>query len=217
MGKLFRFGEEVKGYDIPVLNEREVRAAAGILFVWALLAVTVAITKGSFALLKYFILAFLLDFIVRVFLSPKFSPTLIMGRLIVKRQVPEYVGAAQKKFAWVIGLILGLIMLVLVVFVNSYSPITGLSCLICLVFLFFESAFGICLGCITYGWYYGKKARYCPGEVCEIKDRHEIQKTSWMQIVIVIGFIAFVAVSVILFNDTFSEKPSDLFKILSGN
>ncbi len=217
MSKMFRFGEEVKGYDIPVLNEREVRAAAGILFTWAFLAVTVAITKGNFALLKYFILAFLLDFIVRVFLNPKFSPTLIMGRLIVRRQVPEYVGAAQKKFAWVIGLILGIIMLALVVFVNSYSPITGLICLICLVFLFFESAFGICLGCLTYGWYYGKKARYCPGEVCEIKERLEIQKTSWTQILIVVGFIAFVTVSVILFNDTFSQKPSDLFDILRGS
>ncbi len=217
MSKMFRFGEEVKGYDIPVLNEREIRAAAGILFVWAFLAVVVAITEGNFAMLKYFILAFLLDFSIRVFISPKFSPTLIMGRLIVKRQVPEYVGAAQKKFAWIIGLILVVIMLVLVVFVNSYSPITGLICLICLLFLLFESAFGICLGCLTYGWYYGKKARYCPGEVCEIKDRHEIQKTSWMQILLVVGFIAFIAVAVILFNETFSEKPSDLFKILSGN
>ena len=27
-----KFGEDVKGFDIPVLNEREVRAAAGILF-----------------------------------------------------------------------------------------------------------------------------------------------------------------------------------------
>ena len=26
------FGENVQGYDIPVLNEREVRAGAGILF-----------------------------------------------------------------------------------------------------------------------------------------------------------------------------------------
>jgi hypothetical protein len=152
-----------------------------------------------------------------VFINPKFSPTLIIGRLIVRRQTPEYVGAAQKKFAWVIGLILVLIMLVLVVFVNSYSPITGLICLICLIFLLFESAFGICLGCLFYGWFYGKKAQYCPGEVCEIKDRHEIQKTSWIQILIVLGFIAFIVLSVILFNEAFSVKPQDLFKMLGSN
>jgi len=216
MSKVFKFGEDVEGYDIPVLNEREIRAAAGILFTWAFLAVLVAIMKGNFAILKYFILAFLVDFLIRVFINPKFSPTLIIGRLIVRRQTPEYVGAAQKKFAWVIGLILVLIMLALVVLVNSYSAITGLICLICLIFLLFESAFGICLGCLFYGWFYGKKARYCPGEICEIKDRHEIQRTSWTQFLIVVGFIAFVVVSVYLFNDTFSEKPQDLFKIIES-
>jgi len=216
MSKVIKFGEDVGGYEIPVLNEREIRAAAGILFVFAFLSVLMAIMKGSFVMLKYFILAFLVDFIIRVFINPKFSPTLIIGRLIVRRQTPEYVGAAQKKFAWVIGLILVVIMLILVVFVNSYSPITGLICLICLIFLLFESAFGICLGCLFYGWYYGKKARYCPGEVCEIKDRHEIQKTSWTQILIVLGFIAFIVLSVMLFNDAFSVKPQDLFKIIGS-
>lgn len=216
MSKLIKFGEDVEGYEIPVLNEREIRAAAGILFVWAFLSVLMAIMKGSFVLLKYFILAFLADFIIRVFINPKFSPMLIIGRLIVRRQTPEYVGAAQKKFAWVIGLALVLIMLVLVVFVNSYSPITGIICLICLIFLLFESAFGICLGCLFYGWFYGKKARYCPGEVCEIKDRHEIQKTSWGQLLIVLGFIAFIVLLVILFNEAFSVKPQDLFKIIGS-
>ncbi|MDP2115295.1 MAG: DUF4395 domain-containing protein [Bacteroidota bacterium] len=216
MSKVIKFGEDVEGYEIPVLNEREIRAAAGILFVWAFLAILAAIMQGSFVLLKYFILAFLFDFIIRVFISPKFSPTLVIGRLIVRRQVPEYVGAAQKKFAWVIGLFLALTMLVLVVFVNSFSPITGIICLICLIFLLFESAFGICLGCLFYGLYYGKKAKYCPGEVCEIKDRHEIQKTSWTQVLIVLGFIAFIVLSVYLFKDTFSEKPQDLFKIMES-
>lgn len=216
MSKLFKFGEDVEGYEIPVLNEREIRAAAGIFFVWAFLAVLTAIMKGSFVMLKYFILAFLVDFIVRVLINPKFAPSLIIGRLIVRRQTPEYVGAAQKKFAWVIGLALVLIMLVLVVFVNSYSPITGIICLICLIFLLFESAFGICLGCLFYGWFYGKKARYCPGEVCEVKDRHEIQKTTWGQLFIVLAFIAFIMVSVYLFNETFAEKPQDLFKIIES-
>jgi hypothetical protein len=213
MGKIIKFGEDVEGYEIPVLNEREIRAAAGIFFVFAFLAVLLAILKGNFVLLKYFVLGFLVDFILRVFVNPKFAPSLIIGRLIVRRQVPEYVGAVQKKFAWVIGLVLALIMLVLVVFMNSYSPISGIICLICLIFLLFESAFGICLGCLTYGWIYGKKAKYCPGEVCEVKDRHEIQKTSWVQILIVLGFIAFIVLSVFLFHDVFSEKAIDLFKL----
>lgn len=215
MSKLFQFGEKVEGYEIPVLNEREVRAAAGILFLFAFIAIMIAILKeGDFLMLKYFVLGFLLDFIIRVFINPKFAPTLIMGRLIVHRQYPEYVGAAQKKFAWVIGLFLGLVMLALVVILNTYSVITGLICLLCLIFLFFESAFGICLGCLTYGWFYGKKAKYCPGEVCEIKDRQDIQRTSWKQWLIVIAFIVFIVLCVSLFNETFDVKPSDLWEVL---
>ncbi|MFQ6677295.1 MAG: hypothetical protein ACE5D0_03150 [Fidelibacterota bacterium] len=32
MKKIVQFGEKVEGYNIPVLNEREIRAAAGLLF-----------------------------------------------------------------------------------------------------------------------------------------------------------------------------------------
>jgi len=206
----------VEGYEISVLNEREVRATAGILFLFAFSAILLAILKGNFILLKYFIISFLIDFIIRVFVNPKFSPTLIIGRLIVSRQVPEYVGAAQKRFAWKIGLILASIMYILIVLVNSYSAITGLICLTCLIFLFFESTFGICLGCIFYGWYYGKKAQYCPGEICDVKQKQDIQKTSAIQLLIVLGFIAFVVLSVFLFNDSFSEKPHNLWKILAA-
>ncbi|MCK5028789.1 MAG: DUF4395 domain-containing protein [Bacteroidales bacterium] len=214
MSKVRQFGETVEGYNIPVLNEREIRATAGILFLFAFIAIMMAIFKGSFVMLKYFILGFLLDFIIRLFISPKFSPTLVMGRLIVSRQTPEYVGATQKKFAWVIGLALAIIMFALIVILNSYSVITGLICLICLIFLFFESAFGICLGCLTYGWFYGKKAQYCPGEICDLKNKDDIQKTSFMQLLIVILFIAFIVASVFLFKDTFSEAPRDLWEIL---
>ncbi len=212
MSKTRKFGEDVEGYNIPVLNEREIRASAGILFLFAFIAITLAIL-GDFVPLKYFIVIFLADFIVRVFVSPKYSPTLIIGRWIVNNQVPEYVGAPQKKFAWVIGLVLAIIMLVLVVIVNSFSPITGLICLICLIFLFFESAFGICLGCKTYGLFYKEKAQYCPGEVCEVKDRQDIQKISKTQVLIIFGFIAYIFLTVFLFNDTFNKKPFDLFGI----
>ena len=212
MNRRKKFGENVEGYNIQVLNEREIRASAGLLFLFAFIAITLAIL-GDFLLLKYFIIVFLADFIVRIFVSPKFSPTLIIGRWIVRNQVPEYIDAPQKKFAWVIGLALVIIMLVLVVIVNSFSPITGLICLICLIFLFFESAFGICLGCKMYSWFNKGKVQYCPGEVCEIKDRQEIQKISKTQILIIFGFIAYIFITVFLFNDTINKKPFDLFGI----
>jgi len=211
MNKIFTFGEDVEGYDVPVLNEREIRAAAGMLFLLLFISLMFILFKGQYLLFKYGITIFLTDFVLRVFVSPRFSPTLIIGRLIVGRQQPEYVGAAQKRFAWSIGLVLATIMFVLLVVVNATSPITGLICLACLIFLFFESVFGICLGCKFYPLFHREKAQYCPGGVCEGKARQSIQRTSAAQIAIVFGLVAYVALTAVLFKDTFSRKPHNLF------
>jgi hypothetical protein len=211
MKKIIKFGEDVEGYHIPVLNEREIRAAAGILFLFMFIAIQRAGQFMDFTLLKYAVVIFLTDMLIRVLINPKYAPTLILGRWIVRNQTPEYVGAKQKKFAWIIGIILASVMLALQVIVNAYSLITGLICFICLIFLFFESAFGICLGCISYKWIYKDKAQYCPGEVCEVKDRQEIQKTSKIQWLIVLGFAIYIYLTVVLFHDFFKIKPYDMF------
>jgi hypothetical protein len=206
-----QFGETVEGYSIPVLNEREIRAAAGILFLFVFMAIQRVIYTSDFLMIKYFVLIFLTDFIVRVLISPKYSPTLIIGRMIVSKQTPEYVGAAQKKFAWIIGLVLAVTMLILLVYMNTKSPVTGIICLICQIFLFFESVFGICLGCLFYGWFYKEKAQHCPGEICKIKDKQTIQKVSWTQVLIVVAFVALAVVTFMLCKTNFSQAPVNLF------
>ena len=216
MNKIVNFGENVDGYNIPVLNEREIRAAAGILFLIMFISILVVVLKGDFLLLKYAITIFLTDILVRVIVNPKFSPSLIIGRLIVRNQIPEYVGAKQKKFAWIIGLVLAAITFISIAILNARSPITGIICLICLVFLFFETAFGICLGCKFYSIFYKEKAQYCPGEVCDVKSKQEIQKTSKIQLLIVFGFIAYIFLIVFVFNNKFNKKPHDLFGIVSS-
>jgi len=217
MNKLIKFGEDVEGYNIPVLNEREIRASAGILFLATFFSLMLIIFKNNFLPVKYVITLFLTDFIIRVFVNPKYSPTLIIGRLIVRNQVPEYVGARQKKFAWTIGVVLSATMFIFLVVVNAYSPITGITCLVCLIFLFFESAFGICLGCKFYSIFHKEKAQYCPGEICDAKSKQDIQKTSIVQMFIVFGFIAYVFLTVFLFQDQFSKKPHDLFGIFGSS
>src|SRR5688572_22007330 len=106
MKNIIQFGEQVPGYDIPVLNEREIRAAAGIFFLVVYTSLMLIIFNGDFRMVKYSVAIFFVDFVIRVFINPKFSPSLIIGRLIVSNQVPEYVGAKQKKFAWIIGVLL---------------------------------------------------------------------------------------------------------------
>jgi len=212
MNDIMKFGETVDGYSIPVLNEREIRAAAGILFLLMFIAVLIVLLQGDFILLKYAVTIFLSDILVRVFINPKFSPSLILGRLIVRNQAPEYVGAEQKKFAWIIGAVLASTIFLHLIIINAFSPITGIICLVCLSFLFFESAFGICLGCKLYPVFSKKKVEYCPGEVCEIKDKKEIQKTSSLQILILIGFTIYLFFTIILFENSFSKQPHFLFE-----
>ena len=215
MENVIQFGETVEGYDIPVLNEREIRAAAGILFLVIFFALILILFNNDFILAKYAITLFLTDFVIRVFISPRFSPTLIIGRLIVNKQTPEYVGAKQKRFAWIIGVILSGTMFIFMVLVNSYSPITGIICLMCLIFLFFESAFGICLACKLYAFLFKEKVQYCPGEVCDVKAKQEIQKTSATQVLVVFAFVGYLFLMIYLFNGFYSKKPYDLFGMYS--
>jgi hypothetical protein len=216
INQLIKFGEDVEGYNIPVLNEREIRAAAGVLFVCMFLSFMLVLFKQDFLLIKYFILIFFTDLIIRVFISPKFSPSLIIGRIIVSQQVPEYVGAPQKKFAWKIGIGISGLMFFLLVIINSYSIIAVFACFICLSFLFFESAFGICLGCIFYNLFYKDQAKYCSGKTCEVTKKQEIQKISRIQILVILGFIVFVIISIVFFNGYFSEEPKNLWQVLKS-
>jgi uncharacterized membrane protein len=215
MSKTIQFGEDVPGYNIRVLNEREIRAAAGLLFLATFISFMLIMFDNNFVPIKYVITFFLSDFIIRVFINPKFSPSLIVGRLIVSRQTPEYVGAKQKRFAWIIGVALSAIMFTFMVVVNSYSPITGIICLICLLFLFFESAFGICLGCKFYSLFNKGKTQYCPGEVCDRKSKQPIQKTSASQLMMVLSFVLFMVLLGTFFSRYYQRKPYDLFGIFA--
>ena len=201
MSRIFSFGESVPEYDMKVLNEREVRASAGILFLFAMISFLNAWLLGDFTITKIFVVIFLVDFSIRVLINPKYSPTLILGRFFVRHQAVEYVGAPQKRFAWLIGLVLAAIMFFLIVINNVIGPFNLLVCLICLTLLFFESAFGICLGCKIYNLFHQQKAELCPGNSCAVKDRVEIQQISPLQYVVIplfLGLIFLVANSTLI-------------------
>lgn len=192
MSKLFGFGERMDEYDVPVLNEREVRASAGILFFFAMIAFMNAWLTGNFRVTKIFVIAFLIDFTIRILINPKFSPSIILGRFAVRNQTPEYVGAPQKRFAWSIGLALAMAMLFLVVINNVIGPINLIICSTCLLLLFFEAAFGICLACKIYNFVFKEKAKLCPGGVCEVGERQDVQKVGFAQLAIVAAFVGLI-------------------------
>ncbi len=186
------FGEVVKGYNIPVLNEREARAGAGLLFLFAMISFLNAYLTHRFLFTQTFVTFFMVDFFIRIFINPKYAPSLILGRLFVSNQKPEYVGAPQKRFAWSIGFMLSVVMFLIIVVFEWMTPIKIAICVLCLMLLFSEAAFGICIGCIVYHWVYKKSPHYCPGNVCEIKEKEEIQKVSKLQLAIVSIFLIFI-------------------------
>jgi hypothetical protein len=190
MMKIIAFGETIPGYDVPVLNEREVRAAAGILFFFALVSFMNSWLMGNFRLTQIFVIAFLIDFSIRIFINPRYSPSMILGRFAVRKQQPEWAGAPQKRFAWAIGWTLAVVMFYLIVLNNVIGPINLIVCATCLTLMFFESAFGICLACIIYNAFTRRQAQHCPGGVCEVFTRHETQKVGAGGTAIVAGFLA---------------------------
>ena len=191
MRKVFEFGEQVDGFAVRVLNERAVRAGAGLLFVPAFIAFMNAWLLGNFQPTRVFVVAFLIDFTIRIFVNPRYAPSLILGQWIVRKQQAEYVGAPQKRFAWAIGLVLALAMLYLMVLNNVIGPINLIVCATCLTLLFFEAAFGICIGCKLYNLFSKEAAQLCPGGVCEVAPAKS-SGVSWVQLAVVALFVVLV-------------------------
>ena len=66
---MFEFGEKHSDYEVLIFNEREVRAAAGIVFLFAFIAFMNAWLVGNNDPTKLMVSAFLVDFFIRVFMA----------------------------------------------------------------------------------------------------------------------------------------------------
>lgn len=206
MRKYFYFGEQINGYDIPVLNEREARAAAGILFLFGMVSFFNSYLLHDFRFTKIFVTVFMIDFFIRVVINPKYAPSIILARFFVQYQAPEYVGAPQKRWSWSIGLALAVIMFFIIVVFELMTPIKIAVCLICLGLLFSEAAFGICIGCKLYH-FVKKETLYCPGGNCEVQRRDNIQKISALQAVILsFSLLLFTSITYISLSDKSQER-----------
>ena len=190
MTELFKFGEDHAGYPVRVLNEREARGAAGIMFLFALIAFMNAWFKGDFTPTKLTIVAFFLDFFIRVIVNPRYSPTLIMARWMVNNQTAEYAGAPQKRFAWAIGA--SMICLCLVFFhpekfAGALNALTRHALLptteqylprwlplvmvwLCLGFMWLEAILGFCVGCKIHALLVKLGVLQDPCEACNSLD-----------------------------------------------
>ncbi|WP_168187171.1 DUF4395 domain-containing protein [Salinibacterium sp. UTAS2018] len=163
-------GSLVEGYDIPVVNERAVRVAAGILFSAGAISITLAVIQHSAVPLRPFGVFFMMDMLIRVTVGDRWSPTLALGRLIVRRQPPSWVGAPQKEFAWWLGYGLALLSCAGMGVLGAPLEATLALCGLCLSMLFLEAAFGICVGCALQRVLTKTPPQYCPGDSCRVPE-----------------------------------------------
>lgn len=147
------FGDYIEGRNYKVLDERQLRASAGIMMLLGLIAFINGFILSKYIIIPYISGFLLLNFIIGIFINPKYSPTMFIAKVFVYKQSSLPIGAIQKKFAWILGLILSTIIFTLSLFlVNdpSYFNVVCLLCVICLFLLYLETAFGICVGCKFY-------------------------------------------------------------------
>ena len=176
-------GEFVDGIDFPVVNERAIRASAGLLFLGGIIAFMIAALTDEYQPLRMFGAIFMFDMTFRLFIGTKYTPSLIVGSLLVRAQRPEWVGAAQKKLAWSLGLVMAFISCGVMGFLNVGNGVTLALCSLCLSLLFVESAFGICLGCELQRAFSRQKPQLCAGDTCTYVppkrgERHTVEPES---------------------------------------
>ncbi|WP_241983888.1 MULTISPECIES: DUF4395 domain-containing protein [Cryobacterium] len=160
------FGELVDGIDIPVFNERAIRAAAGLLFLLGIIAFMTAALTGYFQPLRAFGLLFMVDMMLRLFVSARYTPSLMLASLLVRRQRPEWVSAEPKKLAWGLGLGMAFVSCLAMGLLGLDPLVTLALCSVCLTLLFLETAFGICVGCELSRVFSRTKPTLCPGDTC---------------------------------------------------
>ena len=130
----------------PVLNEKDARAAAGLMLIIGIITFVVTLFLKRFDILAITVGIFFIEFLLRV-VNPDYAPFYRLGSLIVKNQRPEYSGAVQKRFAWSLGLLMAISMIFISIIFQIRGVLPFAICTICLSLLWLETSFGICVGC----------------------------------------------------------------------
>jgi hypothetical protein len=158
----------------PVVNERAVRATAGIVMALAAIAIAIAYFDQNYAPVRIISVVVAADLALRQVagLTP-LSPIGTLGTFLVRNQRPEWVGVTQKRFAWALAFGMALLIAIL-----TNAGVHGLGvqligfALIGLLWL--ESVVGFCAGCFIYArlikadLVHPEDAPACGGNSCEI-------------------------------------------------
>jgi len=133
-----------------VFNENEVRAAAGLTMALGAAAFVYAFFGEAYLPIQMVTTMFVFEFLIRITLGLRFSPMGMLAHWLTQRQPPQWVSAKPKRFAWTLGLVLSLAMMIITNSgIRGALPLT--ICLVCLTLMWLEAVLGLCLGCRIHG------------------------------------------------------------------
>jgi Domain of unknown function (DUF4395) len=175
------FGQRISGrtpdaaeLHAAVVDENQVRAAAGVTMVLGAVAFSFAYFNHQYILLQIVSTLFFVEFLARLTVGLRFSPVGVIARALTLRRVPDWVSAKPKRFAWTLGGGMAFSMMII-----TNSGIRGMLprtiCAICLTLMWMESVLGLCLGCkihamlVRRGWATNDPAfEICAHGECEL-------------------------------------------------
>ena len=147
------YGDVIHGTDANgkplqagVFEEGQVRAAAGLTLALGALAFAYAFFGKIYGPIQFVTTLFFIEFLIRVTVGIRYSPMGMIAHWMTRRQTPQLVSARPKQFAWTLGLVMSLAMMIIT---NSgiRGPLPLTICLICLTLMWLEAVLGLCLGC----------------------------------------------------------------------
>ena len=133
-----------------VVDENQVRAAAGLTMVLGAVAFGYAYFEAQYVPLQVVSTLFFVEFLTRLMLGLRYSPMGVAARSMTLRHPADWVSAKPKRFAWTLGLGMAFSMMVIT---NSgvRGALPRTVCAICLTLMWMESVLGVCLGCKIHG------------------------------------------------------------------
>lgn len=179
------YGETMHGLSVAgvqvragVFDEQQVRAAAGLTLVLGAVAFVYAYFAQEYVPIQLVTTLFFVEFLIRVGAGLRYSPVGQLARLLTWGKAPHWVSAKPKRFAWSLGLMMSLAMMVITnAHIRGALPLS--ICLICMALMWLEAVLGLCLGCKIYGfmvrrgWVARDEAyEICAGGACATDASH---------------------------------------------
>lgn len=185
------------------VNEHEIRISTWITLVLWLFSFFLVLFKANYQIPLFLVWTIWLDFVLKVFISPKLSIFWNIVKLFIRKKEPIWVWAVQKRFAWSIWFFISTFVMFCILILWKYTnmdvppevlniwqttsiniqnwslvvvPMNPaiLACVLCLVFMWFESVVWYCVWCSIYAklvkkWLMKRyKWQNCPNWVCKL-------------------------------------------------